>query len=366
MRRILLLAAAGFVAAVSLAAKEKKPGKNDWQPMFDGATLEGWKANEHPESWSVKDGVIRGDGAESHLFWMGQQCVNCEFKAEVKLNHSGNSGMYFRTAFGPGFPAGYEAQVENTSPDPQRTGSLYGFVRVLEQLVPDDTWWTQHIIVEGNHIQIFVNDKKVVDYIDEKNTYTAGYLALQQHNQGSVVEYRNLMMKPLPPPRSPLVGTWKLDTTQAKFSAGEPPTQLQIRIEEERNGLRYQSESVTPDGQKHAANYFFRVDGMDYRVTGNPAADHMAVEPMDQHYYHQGLRAARIRKKFDEHQYQVLTKNGSDVIGKAIYTVSADGMTLTREGTTKHADGQSLQYKEVLHKADPVKLNKNFDLGPAK
>jgi hypothetical protein len=355
-----------LAAALSLCAANKKPNKSDWQPMFDGATLEGWKANDHPESWTVKDGVIRGDGPASHLFYMREQCVNCEFKAEVRLNHGGNSGMYFRTAFGPGFPKGYEAQVDNTHRDPVRTGSLYNFVKVLEQLVPDDTWWTQHVIVEGNHIQIFVNDKKTVDFIDEQNTYTSGYLALQQHNAGSVVEFRNLMVKALPPPRSPLAGTWTLEREQSKFSVGEPPTHLQIRILEERNGLRYQSESVTADGQKHGANYFARVDGYDYRMTGNPAADHVAIEPLDQHYVHQTMRAARLRKKFDEYQYQVLTKNGRDVIGKAIYTVSADGTTLTREGSAKHADGVSLEYKEVLHRSDPVKLSKNLDVGPPK
>ena len=363
MRRTVILLAA---LAVSLTAKEKKPGKYDWQPMFDGSTLEGWKANEHPESWSVKDGAIRGDGPASHLFWMREQCVNCEFKAEIRLNHGGNSGMYFRTAFGPGFPKGYEAQVDNTHRDPVRTGSLYGFAKVFDQLVQDDTWWTQRVVVEGNHIQIFVNDTKTVDVVDEANTYTAGFLALQQHNAGSVVEYRNLMYKMLPPPRSPLVGTWKLDPSQAKFSAGEPPTQLELRIEEEGTGLRYQSASTTPDGQAHGANYFFRADGYDYRVSGNPGADHMAVEPLDQHYIHQGLRVARIKKKFDEYQYQVLTKLRDKVVGKAIYTVSADGATLTREGTAMHADGQTITFHEVLHKNDPVKLSKNFDMGPPK
>ena len=41
----------------------------------------------------------------------------------------------------------------------------------------------------------------VTDYTDAKNTYTKGYLALQQHNQGSVVQFRNLMFRPLPPPK---------------------------------------------------------------------------------------------------------------------------------------------------------------------
>ncbi len=188
--------AALTLAAACLAA-DPKPGKGGWISMFDGKTLDGWKAADNAESWSVKNGTITGDGERSHLFWMGRECENCEFQAEVKLNHAGNSGMYFRAEFGPGWPKGYEAQVDNTHPDPKRTGSLYNFANVTEQLVPDDTWWTQRIVAQGNHIQIFVNGKRVVDYVDEKNSFMKGYLALQQHNKGSVVEYRNLKMKVL-------------------------------------------------------------------------------------------------------------------------------------------------------------------------
>jgi hypothetical protein len=183
----------GLFFATALLAAE-----NGWIRIFDGKSLDGWQANENPESWTVKNGAIVGDGEKSHLFYMKQQCENCEFKAQVKLNHGGNSGMYFRTAWGPGFPKGYEAQVNNTHPDWRRTGSLYHLSDVKEQLVPDDTWWTQHIIANGNHIVIKVNDKTVVDYVDTNNTYTKGHLALQQHNKGSVVEYKDLMMRLLP------------------------------------------------------------------------------------------------------------------------------------------------------------------------
>src|ERR1035438_10319320 len=87
-----------------------------------------------------------------------RECENCEFKAEVKINHGGNSGMYFRAKFGPEWPAGYEAQVNNTHSDWRRTGSLYRFADIKEQLIPDDTWWTQQVIANGNHIIIKVND----------------------------------------------------------------------------------------------------------------------------------------------------------------------------------------------------------------
>jgi hypothetical protein len=188
---IAIVAVAGFV----LAGPKEDSG---WVTMFDGKTLEGWKANENEESWSVKDGHIVGKGERSHLFYMKQQCVNCEFRAEVKISDHGNSGMYFRTEFGPEWPKGYEAQVNSTHKDWRRTGSLYAIQDIKEQLVPPDTWWTQHIIVNGNHIVIKVNDKVVVDYTDPENRYQKGYLALQQHDPGSEVHYKNLKIRALP------------------------------------------------------------------------------------------------------------------------------------------------------------------------
>lgn len=101
LRTVLL---AGLVLALLCAGD--KPGK--WIKMFNGKTLDGWKANEHPDSWTVvkEDGkmCIKGHDAASHLFWMTKECTNCEFKAEFKIMEGSNSGMYFRTAFGPGFP----------------------------------------------------------------------------------------------------------------------------------------------------------------------------------------------------------------------------------------------------------------------
>ena len=188
----------GLIAAALLATfATTADDKDSWISIFDGKTLNGWKANERLESWTVRDGCITGGGEASHLFWMVREGENLEFKAEVKIGHMGNSGMYFRTAFGPGFPKGYEAQVNTSHSDPVKAGSLYNFARFVEQLIPDDVWGTQHIIAQGNHIVIKVNDKVVTDFVDGKNTYMKGYCALQQHNKGSVVQFRKLMFKPL-------------------------------------------------------------------------------------------------------------------------------------------------------------------------
>ena len=193
------LAALAVLLAAGATVATAQTG-DGWVKMFDGKTLDGWKATERPENWKVEDGAIVGRGERSHLFWMKEQCENCEFKATAKINKGGNSGMYFRAAFGgPGWPKGYEAQVNTSHGDPVKTGSLYNFVKNLEKLVPEETWFTQHIIADGNHITIKVNDKVVVDHVEDKNTFTKGYIALQQHDPGTVVMYKDLMYRKLPP-----------------------------------------------------------------------------------------------------------------------------------------------------------------------
>jgi len=189
----LALLALALYAAPATAAEESE----GWITLFDGKTLDGWEASEHPENWTVVDGTIQGVGPRSHLFYKKREFGDVIFKAEAKLNKGGNSGMYFRAEFGPGWPKGYEAQVNNSGRDPVRTGSLYNFVKVFDKLVEDDTWWTQEIKAEGNHIVISVNGKVVVDFTDKNNTFKRGYLALQQHDPVSRVNYRNLMARPL-------------------------------------------------------------------------------------------------------------------------------------------------------------------------
>jgi len=148
--------------------------------------------------WSFKEGVLHGEGDVSHIFSPREDYENLHIKADVKISDKGNGGMYFRVARGNGFPKGYEAQINSSHGDPKRTGSLYNFFNVTEQLVPPDTWFKYEVIATGNHIVIKVNDKVCCDYTDAKNSFAKGGVAFQQHNLGSEVWVKNLMVKDLP------------------------------------------------------------------------------------------------------------------------------------------------------------------------
>jgi hypothetical protein len=120
--------------------------EGDWIPLFDGKTLEGWEKVGKPDSaWEVQDGAINGSGAASMLVCTKGSYKNFRYRAEIKINDGGNSGLYFRTKAKPTFSDGYEAQIDSTHRDPIRTGSLYGFCHVYKEIVKPDTWFTYEL-----------------------------------------------------------------------------------------------------------------------------------------------------------------------------------------------------------------------------
>jgi Domain of Unknown Function (DUF1080) len=215
MKRIWLvlpaLAALPFLGSVH-AGDKKTDGAEKWVQLFNGKDLTGWKT--HPDDkakWEVKDGNIVGTGQPGHLFSERGDYENFRLKFEVKINDKGNSGQYFRATFAKAFPPGYEAQINSTHTDKVRTGSLYADARdkfsaeerkkmlIFDQLVKPDTWFTQEVIADGNHIIIKVDGKTSVDFVDEKNRHTKGHFAIQQHDPGSVVTVRKIELIELPP-----------------------------------------------------------------------------------------------------------------------------------------------------------------------
>jgi 3-keto-disaccharide hydrolase len=222
-----------FLALPSLAEEAKVPDKEKgWVQLFNGKDLTGWKLHANPSKditevirkekdgkviafegklkdgkvvplWHVENGILIGSGPASHLFSERGDYQNFEYRIEAQINDGGNSGQYFRTQFDPGFPKGYEAQINATHKDKIRTGSLY-MPRNKELLVLDvaphkpNEWFTQEVLADGDRIMITVNGKKTVDWKDSQKTYTKGHFALQGHDPGTTVQFRKIEIRELP------------------------------------------------------------------------------------------------------------------------------------------------------------------------
>lgn len=238
MRPVIVLFAAFGLATLTVSPGAKADDKDEgWVSLFNGKDLSGWKIPNPPSGafkgvkevknadgkvtafvgvkkddtevtlWQVKDGTIIGGGPASHIF-TEIEADNFHYRVEAKINDKGNSGQYFRTKFEGGFPAGYEAQINATHGDWRRTGSLYPDGRtklkdfekdicVKEAPNKPDEFFVQEVIADGNHIQIFVNGKKTVDFTDPNKTYTKGHFALQGHDPGSVMTFKKVEYKPI-------------------------------------------------------------------------------------------------------------------------------------------------------------------------
>jgi hypothetical protein len=90
-----------------------------------------------------------------------------------------------------------------------KSGSLYHVQDITEPPAKDDEWFTEHIIVKGDTITVNVNDKQVVTWTQPSDwnggregpgraiTPAGGTIALQAHDPGSTVYYKNIRIKPL-------------------------------------------------------------------------------------------------------------------------------------------------------------------------
>lgn len=226
--RTLLLSAAILLSLATTAVCQAKNEKG-FKTIFDGKTFNGWKkAEENPDTWTIKDGAFVAAGPRNHLFYVGDErpFVNFELKIDAMTEPGSNGGIYFHTEYQPtGWPKkGFEVQVNQTHTDWKKTGSLYDVVNVREQLVKDNEWYTYHIIVKDKHVTVKVNDKVAVEweetpdhrYRERLSTserlisndppapsaafmriLDKGTFALQAHDPKSIVRFKNIRVKRL-------------------------------------------------------------------------------------------------------------------------------------------------------------------------
>jgi len=181
-----------------------------WVSIWDGESLDGWRASENSESFQVEDGNIVVDGPRSHLFYEGSVAggdfVNFEFKGDVYTYPEANSGIFFHTRYQHiGWPQyGYEAQVNATHTDRRKTGSLYAVNDVLDDAPnTDNEWFHYYIRVDGNDIQFKIDGDEVMSFTepdDREGTISLdrGTISLQAHDPNSRIYYKNLYVRTWP------------------------------------------------------------------------------------------------------------------------------------------------------------------------
>ncbi len=192
-------------------------GDEQGTSLFDGHSLDGWKAGEHSKSFRVEDGNIVAAGPRATLFYTGRggngNFKNFDLKVEVLTRPGACSGIHFHTQFqshGP-LKSGFKVQINNVYAgegddlDRRKTGSLYGIRDIYKAMVNDDGWFEVRVQVRDKQTQVWLNGTPIVDYIEpaqpaDSSVPTLGHGAIALECCGDVpkVSFRNLVFKPLP------------------------------------------------------------------------------------------------------------------------------------------------------------------------
>ncbi len=200
------------------------PTAGQFIPLFNGVDLTGWATGTGGVgNWKVVDGAITCSGKASHLFTARDDFDDFHLRVEAKINDVGNSGVYCRALKNVGFPTGYEAQIALAkSGQAYRTGSLYNLVKVAEDFVSPDTWFTMEVIAVGPRIRILLDGKEMVNHVDAKSAHTKGHIALQHHDALTKVSFRKVEIKPLKGDGPPMAAA---RSRLAQGGRGEPRCQ---------------------------------------------------------------------------------------------------------------------------------------------
>ena len=204
----------------TLTAAERAEG---WQLLFDGETTDRWRGFRRQDmpGWMVEEGELRRVGGGGDIVTT-EQFDDFELKVDWKVQAGGNSGIMFRVSeeWDRTWKTGPEMQVldDERHRDGRRpitsAGSNYALHAAAEGAVrPAETWNEARILVNGGHVEHWLNGVKVVEYelwSDEWDELVAaskwdtlsgygrqrrGHIALQDH--GDWVAYRNIKIRPL-------------------------------------------------------------------------------------------------------------------------------------------------------------------------
>lgn len=206
----------------TLSEAEKSAG---WRLLFDGQTTTGWRSYGKPtlsDGWVAQDGALTRTGAGGDII-SNDQFKNFELSIDWKIEPGGNSGIFYRASEENDeiYWNAVEMQVLDDAKHPdgqnplQSAGAAYDLYPAPRGHVrPGGEWNTARLIVNGNHVEHWLNGFKMVEYelgSADWNSKVAGskfkphlkfgknaqgHIGLQDH--GNVVAYRNIKIRALP------------------------------------------------------------------------------------------------------------------------------------------------------------------------
>lgn len=252
MRKIILSIA---ILSIWSCAESSKNKSSEWINLFDGSSLEGWRAyngDQMPPGWKIVDGILTFTTAQileqdydykgsRDIIYGAEEFDNFELYVEWKIPPGGNSGVFYHVKEGYQGPSlvspeyqliddenyakihdltSYNTQFGVLNPsdlqDWQKTAADYAMYTpdpAIKSLNPAGEWNSTKIVFTPDNVEHWLNGKKVLsfvpwseDWYKRRNSgkwnnapdygkYKTGYIGFQDH--GSNLSFRNIKIKKL-------------------------------------------------------------------------------------------------------------------------------------------------------------------------
>jgi hypothetical protein len=169
--------AAPTSAPAPLTAEEKAAG---WRSLFDGHSLAGWRLYGKPANttigpgWKVTDGLLhKVAGIKTGDIITEQTFDNFELSWEWRIEKEGNNGVkYFVTEKRPAAPGHEYQMIDDDAPKwaklhaESKTASFYEVLPPAADrpLNPPGQWNRSRIVVRGQIVEHWLNDRQVLTY----------------------------------------------------------------------------------------------------------------------------------------------------------------------------------------------------------
>jgi len=172
--------------------------------LFNGKDGNQWNLSGQTQ---VSEGILNLSGAGARAILKSGQYKNFTLSMELRTTPGGKGVVWFHTD--PALSKGYCVAINNDRNDSiwwRMTGSLVSVRNLTKSFVKENDWFTMDITVEGKAVNVFVNSRPVVEYIEPAAPFrtkdhasallSSGTLGIVGDGSGDI-QFRNISVKVL-------------------------------------------------------------------------------------------------------------------------------------------------------------------------
>lgn len=181
------------------------PGEVGFAPLLGVTNTPGW-AQTGPGHFTLENGIATGHGGMGLWWYTNRMFTNFVLRGEfLQEQDIADSGVFVRFPDPKNDPwnavrQGHEIEIGDPNPENPtwRTGSIYPFQAALAGKSRRGEWNEYEIVCLGQNYSVRLNGHIVTTWTDPERRSAAGYIGLQNYNDGKTVRHRRLRVKELP------------------------------------------------------------------------------------------------------------------------------------------------------------------------